>query len=166
MDGRVCTDEEGCAGLGQVVELAAAEEVAEHEGEHQHGYLQQDPHPRRLLLVHRPAEPRHRALVRRRRVVRPRLHPHLPPPRGARPPPPSSPAPRPMRSSVLSRALRSPVIRASRVATPLLSSSCGLGRRSLLVLLRCCEDGRLRVGLPVDLTALRGRAVWSVRTSV
>ena len=45
------TDEERSAGLGEVVEAVAAEDVADHEREHEHGDLQQDPHPCHLLLL-------------------------------------------------------------------------------------------------------------------
>lgn len=58
---RVRTDEERRAGLGEVVEPVAAEDVPEHEGEHEHGDLQQDPHPGHLLLLPRDGGGRGRA---------------------------------------------------------------------------------------------------------
>jgi hypothetical protein len=74
----VRTDEERGAGLGEVVEAVAAEDVAEHEGQHEHGDLKQDADAGNLLLL--PGRGRRRRQPsrggRRRQVE---LQRHLPP---------------------------------------------------------------------------------------
>ena len=73
----VCTDEERGAGLGEVVEAVAAQDVAEDEGEHEHGDLQQNPHPGHLLLL--PGRRLRQAAARRRRSRgQAQLQRHLP----------------------------------------------------------------------------------------
>jgi len=77
----VCTDEERGAGLGEVVEAVAAQDVAEDEGEHEHGDLQQNPHAGHLLLLPGRGEGRRlrQAAARRRRSRgQAQLQRHLP----------------------------------------------------------------------------------------
>lgn len=75
------TDEERGAGLGEVVEAVAAQDVAEDEGEHEHGDLQQNPHAGHLLLLPGRGERRRlrQAAARRRRSRgQAQLQRHLP----------------------------------------------------------------------------------------